>query len=141
MADQRFETGVVRDLVDETKAIGELARSEEAFRSAVAAFQSADRQAFQAILEKLRLTDHCRLVFAGGLSSASISAGVGLKNAACTGGGMRAPAPWTDCHRISFSSSIGVTSASSKSMRAEAAAPGADDRLRSSNRIRASFLI
>ena len=29
MADQRFETGVVRDLVDETKAIGELARSEE----------------------------------------------------------------------------------------------------------------
>jgi hypothetical protein len=34
MADQRFETGVVRDLVDETKAIGEFARSEEAFRGA-----------------------------------------------------------------------------------------------------------
>ena len=62
MADQRFESGVVRDLVDETAAIGELAKSEEAFRAAIAAFQSADRTAFQAVLEKLQLTVHCRLI-------------------------------------------------------------------------------
>jgi hypothetical protein len=62
MADQRFESGVVRDLVDETTAIGELAKSEEAFRAAIAAFQSADRPAFQAVLEKLQLTVHCRLI-------------------------------------------------------------------------------
>jgi hypothetical protein len=62
MADPRFETGVVRDLIEETKAIGELARSEEAFRAAIAAFQSSDRQAFQAVLERLRRTEHCRLI-------------------------------------------------------------------------------
>ena len=38
MADQRFESGVLRDLVDETAAIGELAKSEEAFRAAIALF-------------------------------------------------------------------------------------------------------
>ena len=77
MADQRFESGVLRDLVDETAAIGELAKSEEAFRAAIAAFQSADRTAFQAVLEKLQLTVHCRLFASGSDPSSACSCASG----------------------------------------------------------------
>ena len=62
MADQRFESSVVRDLMDETAAIGQLAKSEDAFRAAIAAFEAGDRKAFQAVLEKLQLVEHCRFI-------------------------------------------------------------------------------
>lgn len=62
MADQRFESSVAGDLADEASAIGALAKDEASFRAAYEAFRIGDRKAFQDVLERLKLTEHCRLI-------------------------------------------------------------------------------
>ena len=62
MADQGFELDVFRDLLEEARVIGELAKDEKSFTAAYKAFRSGDAKAFQAVLERLRLIPYCRLV-------------------------------------------------------------------------------
>src|SRR5262249_44500031 len=62
MADQSFEFDVLRDLLDEAGAVGQLAADENAFLAAYKAFRAADRRGFQAVLEKLKLIPRCELV-------------------------------------------------------------------------------
>ena len=57
------------------------------------------------------------------------------------GGGIGDPAPRTDCQIISFNSSSGALSASSRFMRADATAPGADQSFFSSSEIRAGCFV
>src|SRR5262245_47168768 len=62
MADTEFEANVVRDLIVEASAVGQLARNETAFLAAYKAFRSEDRPAFQATLKRLRPVVSCSLI-------------------------------------------------------------------------------
>jgi len=62
MADQSFELDVLRDLLDEAGAVGQLAADEKSFLAAYQAFRAGNRQAFQASLERLKLLPRCELV-------------------------------------------------------------------------------
>ncbi len=62
MAEQGFELDVLRDLLEEAAAVGQLSKTEKPFVTAYEAFRSEDRKAFQAILKRLKLVLRCRLV-------------------------------------------------------------------------------
>jgi hypothetical protein len=62
MADQDVELDALRDLLQESAAIGELAKTEKPFVTAYEAFRSEDQKAFQAVLKRRRLLPLCRLV-------------------------------------------------------------------------------
>lgn len=62
MPDQSYELDVLRDLREEAGVVGELAGNEKSFLAAYDAFRSADRKAFQAVLDQLKLVPRCRLV-------------------------------------------------------------------------------
>jgi hypothetical protein len=62
MADQSFELDVLRDLLDEAGAVGQLAKGEKSFTNAYEAFRAGDRKAFQTVLKRLRLVPRCQLV-------------------------------------------------------------------------------
>jgi len=62
MPDQRTESDVLRDLLDEASAIGQLVKNEEAFHGAYDAYRAGNRQEFRSILERLHLYDRCQLV-------------------------------------------------------------------------------
>jgi hypothetical protein len=62
MADQDFELDVLRDLLEEADAIGQLAKGEKSFVAAYEAFRAEDRKAFQTVLKRLKLVPKCHLV-------------------------------------------------------------------------------
>ena len=62
MADQDFELDVLRDLLEEADAIGQLAKGEKSFVAAYEAFRAEDRKAFQTVLKRLKLAPKCHLV-------------------------------------------------------------------------------
>src|SRR5919197_1556935 len=62
MADPSFEKAVLAALRQEAGAIGQLAANEQGFMMAYEAFRSADRDAFQAALERIKLLPQCDLV-------------------------------------------------------------------------------
>ena len=62
MPDQSLELDVFRDLMEELGVIGELAKDEKSFTALFEAFRAGDQKAYQAALERLRLSPRCRLV-------------------------------------------------------------------------------
>ncbi len=62
MTDERFENDEIGELRATSAAAAELARDEEAFKTAYEAFLASDAAAFQAVLDKHGLADRCRLI-------------------------------------------------------------------------------
>src|SRR5262245_30645363 len=62
MADKGLDLDVLRDLLGEASAIGQLAKSEESFTATYEAFQKGDREAFYAALQRLELIRFCGLI-------------------------------------------------------------------------------
>jgi hypothetical protein len=62
MPDEGFDHDVVRELLDETEAIGQAAKVQRSFQSVYDAFEKEDAKAFQTALKRLRLFPRCHLI-------------------------------------------------------------------------------
>jgi hypothetical protein len=62
MADERFESDVLQDVLNDAAALGELVKDERLFQSLYEVFRKGDRKEFRAILERLHLVERCHLI-------------------------------------------------------------------------------
>lgn len=62
MPNRELEFDIIRDLLEESAAVGQLAAQDKLFNEAYLAYRKEDREKFQAILKELKLPVRCHLV-------------------------------------------------------------------------------